>query len=200
PAGMGAEAPPGDPAALGRIVGRLSSAARPGARDWAELAGETLTWGSRLQSQGQPVLPGPVHDALAGVKLGEKLDAKAADWGKLRGDLEALLDEKEREDKKDDQKQDKKEDQKKSDEQQKQQEQPKDQQSEQQKNDQQQQQQQNQQDKSQEQKDSQSQQQDQAQRKPDEESSLGDMTKKDQPPPPPPENMQQVGCAPERKP
>ncbi|MFM9082167.1 MAG: VWA domain-containing protein, partial [Opitutaceae bacterium] len=200
PAGMGAEAPPGDPAALGRIVGRLSAAAKPAARDWAELAGETLTWGSRLQSQGQPVLPGPVQDALAGVKLGEKLDAKAADWGKLRGDLEALLDEKEREDKKDDQKQDKNEDQKKSDEKQQQQDQQKDQQSEQQKNDPQQQQQQNQQDKSQEQKDSQSQQQDQAQRKPDEESSLGDMTKKDQPPPPPPENMQQVGGAPERKP
>lgn len=199
PAVMGAEAPPGDPAALGRIVGRLSSAARPGARDWAELAGETLTWGSRLQSQGQPVLPGPVHDAIAGVKLGEKLDAKAADWTKLRGDLEALLDEKEREDKKDDQKQDKNEDQKKSDEKQQQQDQQKDQQSEQQKNDPQQQQQQNQQDKSQEQKDSQ-QQQDQKQRKPDEESALGDMTKKDQPPPPPPENMQQVGGAPERKP
>jgi Ca-activated chloride channel family protein len=195
---MPAEAPPGDPAALGRIVGRLSSAAKPAARDWAELAGETLNWGSRLQSQGQPVLPGPVHDAIAGVKLGEKLDAKAADWGKLRGDLEALLDEKEREDKKDDQKQDKNEDQKKSDEQQ-QQDQQKDQQSEQQKNDQQQQKQQNQQEKSQEQKDSSQQQQDQAQRKSDEESALGDMTKKDQPPPPPPENMQQVGGAPERK-
>jgi Ca-activated chloride channel family protein len=197
-AAMPAEAPPGDPAALGRIVGRLSSAAKPAARDWAELAGETLNWGSRLQSQGQPVLPGPVHDAIAGVKLGEKLDAKAADWGKLRGDLEALLDEKEREDKKDDQKQDKNEDQKKSDEQQ-QQDQQKDQQSEQQKNDQQQQKQQNQQEKSQEQKDSSQQQQDQAQRKSDEESALGDMTKKDQPPPPPPENMQQVGGAPERK-
>ena len=194
-----AEAPPGDPAALGRIVGRLSSAAKPGARDWAELAGETLSWGSRLQSQGQPVLPGPVRDALAGVKLGEKLDAKAADWVKLRGDLEALLDEKEREDKKDDQKQDKNEDQKKSDEKQQQQDQQQDQQSEQQKNDQQQKQ-QNQQEKSQDQKDSSQQQQDQAQRKSDEESALGDMTKKDQPPPPPPENMQQVGGAPERKP
>jgi len=199
PAGMGAEAPPGDPAALGRIVGRLSSAAKPVARDWAELAGETLTWGSRLQSQGQPVLPGPVQDALAGVKLGEKLDAKAADWTKLRGDLEALLDEKDREEKKDDQKQDQKEDQKKSDEQQQQQDQQKEQQSEQQKSEQQQQQ-QKQQEKSREQKDSSQPQPDQSQRKTDEESALGDMTKKDQPPPPPPENMQQVGGAPERKP
>ncbi|MEY4689064.1 MAG: hypothetical protein RIR76_3087 [Verrucomicrobiota bacterium] len=197
---ISAEAPPGDPAALGRIVGRLAAADRPGARDWSELAGETLTWGSRLQSQGQPVLPGPVHDALAGVKLGEKLDAKAADWGKLRGDLEALLDEQEREDKKDDQKQDQKEDQKKSDEQQQQQDQPKDQQSEQPKNDQQQQQQQNQQRKSSEQKDSSQPQQEEAQGKPDDEQALGDMSKKDQPPPPPPENMQQVGGAPERKP
>ena len=197
---ISAEAPPGDPAALGRIVGRLAAADRPGARDWSELAGETLTWGSRLQSQGQPVLPGPVHDALAGVKLGEKLDAKAADWGKLRGDLEALLDEQEREDKKDDQKQDRKEDQKKSDEQQQQQDQPKDQQSEQPKNDQQQQQQQNQQRKSSEQKDSSQPQQEEAQGKPDDEQALGDMSKKDQPPPPPPENMQQVGGAPERKP
>ena len=149
------------------------------------------------------LLPGPVQDALAGVKLGERLDAKAADWTKLRGDLEALLDEKDREEKKDDQKQDQKEDQKKSDEQQQQQDQQKEQQSEQQSEQQkseQQQQQQKQQEKSREQKDSSQPQPDQSQRKTDEESALGDMTKKDRPPPPPPENMQQVGGAPERKP
>lgn len=196
----GAVTPPGDPAALGRIVGRLSAATRPSARDWAELAGETVTWGSRIQSQGQPVAPGPVNDALAGVSLGEKLDAKATDWTKLRSELEALLEEKDREDKKDEQKQDEKKDQKKSEEQKENQD--KDQQGEQQKNDQQQdspqQQQKQQQDKSSEKKDSAQEQPEE--RKPEEGSELGDMSRKDQPPPPPPENMQQVGGTPEKKP
>lgn len=86
-----AEAPPDDAAALAKTVGRLAGVATPTARDWAELGRETVTWGSRLQSNQQPISEGPVRDALAGVDLGAKLDPKATDWPKLREELEALL-------------------------------------------------------------------------------------------------------------
>lgn len=79
------------PAPLSRIVGRLSTAAAPNARDWAEFGRETVTWGSHLQSGQQPVPEGPVRDALQAVDLGEKLDPRTADWPKLREELEALL-------------------------------------------------------------------------------------------------------------
>lgn len=76
---------------LGKIVGRLSQLPSPAARDWAELARETVFWGQRLQSGQQPVPAGPVRDALAAVDLGAALEAGAADWPKLREELEALL-------------------------------------------------------------------------------------------------------------
>ena len=92
-----AEAKPDDAAALAKMVGRLSGLAAPTARDWAELGRETVTWGSRLQSNQQPISEGPVRDALAGVDLGAKLDPKATDWPKLRSELEALLQQSEEE-------------------------------------------------------------------------------------------------------
>ena len=61
------------------------------ARDWAEFGRESVTWGSMLRSQQQTVPEGPVRDALGAVDLGAKLDAKTADWPKLREELEALL-------------------------------------------------------------------------------------------------------------
>ena len=86
-----AEAAPTDSSALAKIVGRLSTAEKRTARDWAELSRETITWGSRLQSEQQTVPEGPVRDALAAVDLGAKLDPDTADWPKLREELEALL-------------------------------------------------------------------------------------------------------------
>jgi len=86
-------APPVSAVALSKIVGRLAAAedeART-ARDWAELAQETVTWGSKLQSAGQPVPEGPVRDALQAVGLGSAANPKTADWPKLRQELEALL-------------------------------------------------------------------------------------------------------------
>jgi Ca-activated chloride channel family protein len=77
---------------LGRIVGRLAdSPAEPSALDWAELARQTLTWGQAFVSGQQPVPPGPVNDALDAVRTGRRLDPRAADWDKLKADLEALL-------------------------------------------------------------------------------------------------------------
>jgi Ca-activated chloride channel family protein len=84
----------GDPpsaAPLAHIVSRLSAQPTRSAQDWAEFAGETLSWGGRVQSAHQQVPEGPVRDALASVDAGAALDAHAADWPKLRGELEGLL-------------------------------------------------------------------------------------------------------------
>ena len=187
-----------EPSPLVKIVSRLAGAEQRTARDWAELGRETVTWGSRLQSEQQPVSEGPVRDALAAVDLGMKLDAKAADWKKLREELEALL-QKPDEDKQD--KQDKQDQQNQDDQKQDQQKQDQEKKSDQQKK----QDKQDQQKSKSDQKDS-SQQEQQPQDaqppepKPQGESAFGDMNKKDEPPPPPPpENTQKVGGAPEKK-
>ncbi len=92
-----------DPAAvLSKIVGRLSAQRACSAVDWAELGRETVTWGQHVKSGSQEVPEGPVRDALSAVDNGEKADAKAADWPKMRSELEDLL--KKPEDKKQDQK------------------------------------------------------------------------------------------------
>ena len=82
---------PASSAPLAHIVGRLAAQDTRSARDWAELAGETLAWGGRVQSAHQQVPEGPVRDALASVDAGSALDAHAADWPKLRTELEGLL-------------------------------------------------------------------------------------------------------------
>jgi len=78
-------------APLSNLVERLSSQPELAASDYATLAQETITWGQRLQGAQQAVTPGPVNDALAGIDAGEKLATKAADWSRLRNDLEELL-------------------------------------------------------------------------------------------------------------
>ena len=83
------EPPP--PSTLSRMVGRLAAAPEHRARDWAELGRETVTWGSQLKGGGQQVPEGPVRDALEAVSLGQKLDGRAADWARLRTELEELL-------------------------------------------------------------------------------------------------------------
>lgn len=178
-----------EPAPLAKIVGRLSASDAHTARDWADFGRETVIWGSRLQSEQQPVPEGPVRDALAAVALGAKLDAKATDWPKLREELEALL-KKPDEEKKEDEK-DKNEEQRQNEEQQKQ-----DQKSDPQKKDKSAQPQSSPQD----QKDSeQKQDQKPPEQKQPAESAFGDMNKKEEPPPPPPQSTQKVGGAPEKK-
>jgi Ca-activated chloride channel homolog len=88
-------------APLAKIVGRLATAENRSARDWAEFARETVSWGQRLQSEQHRVPEGPVRDALSAVDVGASADAKTTDWPKLREELEALL--KNPEEKKDDQ-------------------------------------------------------------------------------------------------
>ncbi len=197
--GFAAEAPPPLPsAALAKIVGRLSATEQRTARDWAELGRETVTWGSRLQSEQQQVPEGPVRDALKAVTLGTKLDAKVTDWPKLREELEALL-KKSEDDKQQDQKDQQDQQDKKDQQQQKQDQQKKDQKSKQQKQD------SSGQPQDQKDKNDPAEKEDQKQEakppepKPQGESAFGDMNKKDPPPPPPPESTQKVGGNHEKK-
>ena len=89
---LAAAAEPADaPAPLAKIVSRLSTQDGQSARDWAELARETVTWGQHIQTESRPVPAGPVRDALAATELGSALDPRTADWPKLREDLAALL-------------------------------------------------------------------------------------------------------------
>ncbi len=81
-----------DPAtSLSKVVGRLSAKESCSALDWSELGSETVTWGQRVRSSDHPVPEGPVRDALAAVDMGSRLDPKAADWSRMRSELEELL-------------------------------------------------------------------------------------------------------------
>ena len=87
-----ADATAPDPAAvLSKIVARLSAQDHCSPQDWAELGQESATWGQHIKSSGQPVPEGPVRDALRAVELGSASDPKAADWPRLKAELEDLL-------------------------------------------------------------------------------------------------------------
>ena len=183
---------PGDALAapLSKTVGRLAEQPMLSAKDCAELGQSTLTYGQRLKSTEQQPPESVIRDALQAVDLGEQTDAKAADWPKLRSDLEALL--KRDDEKKDDQKKDK-QDQKNQDQKQNQ-----DQQQQQQSQDQQQKQDDQ---KKQDQQQQQQNQQDQKQKQ----DAFGDMKdqkdkKSDQKPPPPKPGTQKVGGQSDKQP
>jgi Ca-activated chloride channel family protein len=90
---LGAEQPAREESAklLSKVVGRLASQDNRSAADWAEMSSDTVSWGQDVKSGGKPVPEQPVRDALRAVGEGERKDAKAADWPKLRSELEALL-------------------------------------------------------------------------------------------------------------
>lgn len=90
---------------LTTTVARLADKTALAAKDCADLAQTTITYGQRMKTGQQRPPESVITDALAAVDLGEKADAKAADWPRLRQELEQLL-EKPPEDKKQDQKQD----------------------------------------------------------------------------------------------
>jgi len=132
-------------------VARLAAKDTVTAKEYAEMASTTVTYGQRVKSAQQPPLESVVRDALQAVDAGEKADAKAADWPKLRAELEDLIkkeepppEDKKDEDKKDQEKKDQQQDQNQSQDQQQDQEQQQ-QQSDQQKQDQEQKEQQSQQ-------------------------------------------------------
>ena len=201
PASPSTPAPPASSDALAKIIGRVAAAESRTARDWAELGRETVTWGGRLQSEQQPIPEGPVRDALAAVEAGAKLDAKTADWPKLREELAALL-KKSEEQKQDQQKQDDKDQQDQKDKQdQKDQDQKNQDQKKSDKQDQSKDPKDPQQEKSDEQKKQDQQPQDKDDKDKQGESAFGDMKKNESPPLPPPEDpgTQKVGGNPEKK-
>ncbi len=78
-------------APLADLVGHLAAQETTNARNWADLAQATVTYGQRMKTAQKPVPAGPVRDALDAVDKGEALDARAADWTQLRRELAALL-------------------------------------------------------------------------------------------------------------
>jgi Ca-activated chloride channel family protein len=177
---------PGDTLAapLSKTVARLAAQPALSAKDCAELAQTTLTYGQRVQSARQHPQESVIQDALLAVDLGERTDPKAADWPKLRQDLKDLL--KREEQKKDDPKQE----QKKQD-QQNQKEQPQQQDKQQQS--------QNQQQKQDQQKQHEQQPQNEQQQKQNQDA-FGDMKEEPKPQPPPPKSgTQKVGGQKEQK-
>ncbi|MFI5337135.1 MAG: VWA domain-containing protein [Opitutales bacterium] len=109
-------APPTDAfaAPLAKTIERLSAEDALAPKDCAEIAQTTITYGQRAKSAQQRPPEGVIRDALAAVDLGERNDPKAADWPRLRSELEDLLKKQEEQ---------KKEEQKKQEQQQKQQQQ-----------------------------------------------------------------------------
>jgi Ca-activated chloride channel family protein len=76
---------------LATTVARLATKESVTAKEYGEMASATVTYGQRVKSAQQPPPESVIRDALQAVAAGEKLDAKAADWPKLRADLEELL-------------------------------------------------------------------------------------------------------------
>jgi Ca-activated chloride channel family protein len=80
---------------LTTTVARLADKTELSAKDCAELAQTTITFGQRLKTSQQKAPEGVIRDGLAAVDLGEQADPKAADWPRLRQELEALLEKQE---------------------------------------------------------------------------------------------------------
>ena len=98
---------------LSTTVARLAAKDAVNAKEFSEMAQTTVTYGQRVKSAQQQPPENVIRDGLSAVDAGEKLDAKAADWPKLRSELEELLQkeeppqDKKKQDQKDQQKQDK---------------------------------------------------------------------------------------------
>lgn len=194
---------------LSTLVARLADKKELTAKDCSELAQTTLTYGQRVKSAQQHPQESVIQDALQAVSRGEKLDPKAADWPKLRQELEALLQREEQ--KKDDQKQDQnKQDESKKD-QQKDQDQQQKQNDQQNKNEQQKQQDQqkdqNQKNEDQQKQDGSPQDEKKDQQQKQNQDAFGDMKDKQEPkpepttsPPPPKPGTQKVGGQQDKKP
>jgi Ca-activated chloride channel family protein len=171
---------------LSTTIARLSAKDAVTPKEYSEMAQATITYGQRMKAGQQRAAETVVRDALQAVDLGEQQDAKAADWPRLRQELQDLL--KKEEPPKDDKKNQDKQDQQRQNQQQNQDQQNQDQKQQDQKSEQQ---------KQQEQSEQQKQQQQQNQ------DAFGDMKEKadQKPPEPKPQSgMQKVGGQKEEKP
>jgi Ca-activated chloride channel homolog len=76
---------------LSTTVARLAEQPTVTAKDYSELAQTTITYGQRAKSAQQRAPEKVIEDALQAVDLGEKIDTKAAEWPRLRQELQELL-------------------------------------------------------------------------------------------------------------
>lgn len=76
---------------LTSTVARLAEKPNVSAKEFAELAQATITFGERTKGTPQKAPGGVIRDGLAAVDAGEALDTNAADWSRLRRELEQLL-------------------------------------------------------------------------------------------------------------
>jgi Ca-activated chloride channel homolog len=84
---------------LGALVEQLATAPAPlEAADYERLASTTIEVASKPESLPPPSRLGVIDDALRGVDEGEQLDAKAADWPKLRQELQRLREQQKKQD------------------------------------------------------------------------------------------------------
>lgn len=86
-----AEPAPDLAAPVTQLVGRLAAQENLSAKDYADFARATATYGETARASQSGIPEGSVRDALAAVEAGQALDPKAADWSALRTQLEALL-------------------------------------------------------------------------------------------------------------
>ncbi len=84
-------APPSFEGPLNTLVAQLATQPQITATEFAALAQETLTYGQQVLATGQKPGVGVIHDAIAGVDIGEALNPSAANWPQLRADLLKLL-------------------------------------------------------------------------------------------------------------
>ncbi len=73
------------------VVRRLSEQETISAKEYSELAQTTITYGQRLQGAQQPAPEKVIKNGLQAIDAGEKLDDKAAEWPRLRKELQELL-------------------------------------------------------------------------------------------------------------
>ncbi len=90
------EIAPKTPAAAARelseLVGKLSARPELSAEEIEALAAATVDYGIALREAGQPVVEGPLRDALAAIRREEKKDgARSERWQQRKRELEALL-------------------------------------------------------------------------------------------------------------
>ncbi len=76
---------------LSKLVAQFSTRDALAARDYAELARTTLDYAKRSSANQEPPAEGAIRDGLQAVRAGASLDEKAADWDRLRQELEAFL-------------------------------------------------------------------------------------------------------------
>jgi Ca-activated chloride channel homolog len=76
---------------LVKTIAEVSAKAAPSAADYARIADRSLDFLQRKAGAGEKFAPNVVHSGLDAVDAGEAANPKAADWPKLRQELQTFL-------------------------------------------------------------------------------------------------------------